>query len=104
MKEISILVTASIWAVWHNFERGPPKDHPSQIWLNLVLLFQRRRFKCENLWRTVDRQTDNDGCQVMVRAYLACGQDSKKSSMQWGLLSYVKNFWNVNKPYLHLCV
>ena len=21
-------------AIWHNFKREPPKDHPSQVWLN----------------------------------------------------------------------
>ena len=29
-------------AVGHNIERGPPKDHPSQICFNLVRQFQRR--------------------------------------------------------------
>jgi hypothetical protein len=33
----------------HNIERGSPKDHPSQIWFNLVQRFQRRRFKCDPL-------------------------------------------------------
>ena len=36
-------------AVGHNIERGPPKDHPSQICFNLVQRFQRRRFKCDLL-------------------------------------------------------
>jgi hypothetical protein len=36
-------------AVGHNFEREPPKDHPSQISFNLVQWFQRRRFKCDLL-------------------------------------------------------
>jgi hypothetical protein len=36
-------------AVGHNIERGPPKDHPSQICFNLVQQFQRRRFKCDLL-------------------------------------------------------
>jgi hypothetical protein len=36
----------------HNFEMGPPKDHPSHILLNLVQWFQRKRFKCERLWYT----------------------------------------------------
>jgi hypothetical protein len=36
-------------AVGHNFEMGLPKDYPSQICLNLVLRFQRRRFKCDLL-------------------------------------------------------
>jgi hypothetical protein len=31
--------------VGHNFERDPPRDHPCQVWFNLVQRFQRRRFK-----------------------------------------------------------
>jgi hypothetical protein len=38
-------------AVEHNFERDPPRDHPCQVWFNLVQRFQRR-FKCEKLRRT----------------------------------------------------
>jgi hypothetical protein len=37
--------------VRHNFERDQPKDHPCQVWFNLVQGFQRR-FKCESLRRT----------------------------------------------------
>jgi hypothetical protein len=36
-------------AVGHNFEREPPRDHPCQVWFNLVQQFQRRRFKCDLL-------------------------------------------------------
>jgi hypothetical protein len=36
-------------AVGHNFERDPPRDHPCQVWFNLVQRFQRRRLKCEKL-------------------------------------------------------
>ena len=36
-------------AVWHIIERGPHKDHPSQICFNLVQRFQRRRFKYDLL-------------------------------------------------------
>jgi hypothetical protein len=53
-------------AVRHNFERDPPKDHPCQVWFNLVQGFQRRRFKCESLRRMMD-----DGRQVMAKAHLA---------------------------------
>jgi len=35
-------------AVELHFERGPPKDHLSQIWLNLVQRFHRR-LKCDIL-------------------------------------------------------
>ena len=40
-------------AVGHNTESGPPKDHPSQIYFNLVQRFQRRRFKCDLLSKYV---------------------------------------------------
>ena len=59
-------------SVGHNFERDPPKDHPCQVWFNLVQGFQRRRFKCESLRRT----TDDDGRQVMAKAHMAFGQVS----------------------------
>ena len=36
-------------AVGHNFERGPPMDHPCQDCFNLVQRFQRRQFKCDLL-------------------------------------------------------
>jgi hypothetical protein len=36
-------------AVGHKFERDPHRDHPCQVWLNLVQRFQRRRFKCDLL-------------------------------------------------------
>ena len=36
-------------AVGHNFERDPPRDHPCQVWFNLVQRFLRRRFKCDLL-------------------------------------------------------
>jgi hypothetical protein len=57
-------------SVGHNFERDPPKDHPCQVWFNLVQGFQRRRFKCESLRRTTD------GRKVMAKAHMAFGQAS----------------------------
>jgi hypothetical protein len=33
----------------NNFERDPPRDHPCQVWFNLVQQFLRRRFKCDLL-------------------------------------------------------
>jgi hypothetical protein len=36
-------------AVGHNVEREPPRDHPCQVWCNLVQQFQRKRFKCDLL-------------------------------------------------------
>jgi hypothetical protein len=36
-------------AIGHNFDRDPPRNHPCQVWFNLVQQFQRRRFKCDLL-------------------------------------------------------
>jgi hypothetical protein len=56
-------------AVRHNFERDPPKDHPCQVWFNLVQGFRRRSLKCEKF--TDDRQqTTDDGRQVMAIVHL----------------------------------
>jgi len=41
----------------------PLNEHTSQVWLQWVLWFQRRRLKCEKL-------TD-DGCKVMTIAHMA---------------------------------
>jgi hypothetical protein len=57
-------------SVAHNFERDPPKEHPCQVWFNLVQGFQRRRFKCESLRHTTD------GRQVMAKAHMGFGQVS----------------------------
>ena len=35
--------------VGHKRERDPPRDHPCQVWFNLVQGFQRKRFKCDLL-------------------------------------------------------
>jgi hypothetical protein len=35
--------------VGHHFERDPTRDHPCQVWFNLVELFLSRRFKCDLL-------------------------------------------------------
>ena len=43
-------------AVGHISERGPPKNHPSQLWLNLAQKFQRRRFKCKSIRHMTDEQ------------------------------------------------
>ena len=55
-------------AIRHNFEKGPSKDHPSQIWFNLILWFQKRRFKCGSL-----RRMPSDG-----NFHMAFGQVSLK--------------------------
>ena len=49
-------------SVGHNVESDPPKDHPSQVWFNLVQGLQRR-FKCDSLRRTTDgrRRVPSDG-------------------------------------------
>jgi hypothetical protein len=52
-----------LWNPGHNIERDPPKDHPCQVWFNLVQRFQRRIFKCESLRRTT---TDAKGWQKLT--------------------------------------
>jgi len=44
-------------AIGHNFERGPSKDHSSNVWSKLAQWFLRRRLKCEKF--TTD--DDDDG-------------------------------------------
>jgi hypothetical protein len=51
-------------AVGHKFEREPPRDHPCQVWFNLVQRFQRRRFKCDLLSKYTSNQ---DGRQAKNR-------------------------------------
>ena len=46
----------------HNLGRGPPKDHSTQVWLQLAQWFLRRRLKCEML---------TDGRKVMAIAHMA---------------------------------
>jgi len=41
----------------HNIERGPPKNHPSQVWLNLVWWFQRRKFTTDNRHQVMSHVT-----------------------------------------------
>jgi hypothetical protein len=36
-------------AVGYDFERDTHRDHPYQVWLNLVQRFLRRIFKCDLL-------------------------------------------------------
>ena len=55
--------------VGHNCESGPPNDHPSQVWFNLVQWFQRSR--CENFECTM-----NAKMQVITKACVAFGQVS----------------------------
>jgi hypothetical protein len=46
-------------AVGHNFERDPSRDHPCQVWFNLVQQFQRRKFKCDLLSKYAYHQAKN---------------------------------------------
>jgi hypothetical protein len=62
-------------AVEHNFEWDPPRDHPCQVWFNLVQRFQRRRFKCDlyqnmpnlhNLYKTAERKNSQKNPEHML--------------------------------------
>jgi hypothetical protein len=48
----------------HNFEKGPSKDHSTEVWLQLVQWFLRRRLKCEML--TDGRRTKSDDNSSLV--------------------------------------
>jgi hypothetical protein len=50
--------------VGHNNERDPPKDHPCQVWCNLVQGFQRRNLNVKAY----------DVRQVMAKAHLWPGE------------------------------
>ena len=50
-------------AVKHNIYRGPPKNHPCQVWFNLV---QRLRGEDLNVQVTM-----YDGYQMIEKAHLA---------------------------------
>jgi hypothetical protein len=55
-------------AVGHNFERNPLRDHPCQVWFNLILQFQRKRFKCDlsvELNRYIMLGPENDKQKVL---------------------------------------
>ena len=67
-------------AVGHNFERDPPKDHPSHICFNLVQRFQRRRFKCDlyqkmpnlhNRYKPAKRKNFTEKPRIYVKLLLA---------------------------------
>jgi hypothetical protein len=42
LKKFLFLVTAAILN-GHNFERDPPRDHPCQVWFNLVQRFSEEK-------------------------------------------------------------
>jgi hypothetical protein len=53
-------------AVGHNFERDPPRDHPYQVWFNLVQQFQRRRFKCDLLSKYATKNRNFFNCSLLL--------------------------------------
>jgi hypothetical protein len=58
-------------AVGHNFERDPPKDHPSRFGL-----IRFRGFRGEDLNVKVYDVRRTDGRQVMTKVHMAFGQVS----------------------------
>jgi hypothetical protein len=67
-------------AVGHNFERDPPRDHPCQVWFNLVQWFLRRRFKCDllsnmpnlhNRYESAERKISQKKSGLYVKLLLA---------------------------------
>jgi hypothetical protein len=77
---VLFLVTAAILngcrAVGHNFEREPPRDHPCQVWFNLVQRFQRRRFK-------YDLKIEKRGDEILiVHCCFSVSQNELKFELQ----------------------
>ena len=72
-------------AVGQNFEKGPPMDHPCQVWFNLVPWLQRRRFKCESLM--------DDGRQMMAKAKNYNRHGSKKIVTEQKSCPNISCFW-----------
>ena len=79
--------------VGDNFERDPPRDHPCQVWFNLVQGFQRRRIKCDSLRRTTD------GCQKLT---WPLARRAKITDLIFSILAHVK-FWIPQILGLSLC-
>ena len=57
--------------VGHKGERDPPRDHPCQVWFNLV---QRFRGKDLNVKVYDVQRTDGRRTQMMAKVHLAFGQ------------------------------
>ena len=86
IKEISIFSNRSHlewgWAVGHNFERDPPRDHPCQVWFNLVQRFQRRKLKnvifyqnmpnLHNQYQSAERKISQKNPEYMLNYSLPC--------------------------------
>ena len=58
------------WDKMSHLYRGPSIDASYQVSVHMVEGFQRRRLKCEKLTDD-ERQTKDDGCQVMAKAHIA---------------------------------
>ena len=68
-------------AVGHNFERGPPRDHPYQVWFNLVPRFQRRSLNVifyqnmpnlHNRYISAERKISQKNPEYMLNYFLPC--------------------------------
>jgi hypothetical protein len=61
-------------AVGHTFERDPPRDHPCQVWFNLVQRFQRTRFKCDLSSKYAEKRGDEIKKKSSLRKLLSQSQ------------------------------
>ena len=68
-------------AVGHNFEMGPPRDHPCQVWFNLVPRFQRRSLNVifyqnmpnlHNRYISAERKISQKNPEYMLNYSLPC--------------------------------
>ena len=79
MKKFLFLVTAAILneggTVGHNFERDPPKDHPCQVWFNLVsgfrgenlnVIFYQNMPNLHNRYKSAERKISQKNPEYML--------------------------------------
>jgi hypothetical protein len=68
-------------AVGHNIERGPPKDHPSQICFNLVqrfiredlnVIFYQNMSNLYNQYKSVEKKNSEKNPEYMLIYSLSC--------------------------------
>ena len=67
--------------VGQNYEMGPPKDYPNQIWFNLVQRFRGEDLNVnfyqnmpnlDNRYRSAERQMSQKNLEYMLNYSLSC--------------------------------
>ena len=94
-------------AVGHNFERDPLRDHPYQVWFNLVKWFQRKRFKCDllsnqnmpnlhNQCKSAERKISQKNLEYILNYSFPCSCSTNLSSFRL----IIKQQWTIEEIYI----